>query len=61
MVGQSEMIGRHALRLTWERKLEELKIGKSVEITVPHLRPQNVDRAWGQIVLTKTEAIDVQP
>ncbi len=55
------MIGRHALRLTWERKLEELKIGKSVEITVPHLQPQNVDRAWGQIVLTKTEAIDVQP
>lgn len=61
IIGQSEMLGRHMLRLTWERKLDELAIGKSVEVTVPHLQPKAVDRAWGQIVLTKTEAIDVQP
>ncbi len=61
IVGQSELLGRQVLRLTWERKLDELAIGKSVEVTVPHLQPKAVDRAWGQIVLTKTEAIDVQP
>ena len=61
LTGQSEMIGRQVLRLTWERKLDELTIGKSVAITVPHLQPKAVDRAWGQIVLTKAEAIDVQP
>lgn len=61
ITGQSEMIGRQLLRLTWERKLDELAIGKSVEVAVPHLQPKGVDRAWGQIVLTKTEAIDVQP
>ncbi len=61
ITGQSEMIGRQVLRLTWERKLDELTIGKSVEVAVPHLQPKAVDRAWGQIVLTKTEAIDVQP
>ena len=61
IIGQSEMLGRQMLRLTWERKLDELAIGKSVEVAVPHLQPKAVDRAWGQIVLTKTEAIDVQP
>lgn len=61
LTGQSEMIGHQVLKLTWERKLDELAIGKSVEVAVPHLQPKGVDRAWGQIVLTKTEAIDVQP
>ncbi len=61
LTGQSEMLGRQMLRLTWERKLDELEIGKSVEVAVPFLQPKGVDRAWGQIVLTKTEAIDVQP
>jgi hypothetical protein len=61
ITGETELIGQQIVQFTWERKLEQLEVGKSVEWDVPHLKPMNVDRAWGQIVLTKTESIDVQP
>ena len=61
LTGQSELIGRHIISRSWEQKTDELSIGKSIEVSVPHLKPMNVDRAWGQIVLTKTESLDVQP
>jgi hypothetical protein len=59
LTGESEMIGDGKIELTWEKKIEKLDIGKSVELAVPHLRPREVDRAWGQIVLVKSETIDV--
>jgi hypothetical protein len=57
--GESELFGDQVLVLSWERRLEELEIGKPVEMPVPRLIPAAVDRAWGQIVLAKTETIDV--
>lgn len=61
--GESELFGKGGIHLTWEDEanLAKLEIGKSVEIAVPRLRPAAVDRAWGQIVLTKAETIDVEP
>ena len=59
--GESELIGKHVVQFTWERKLEQLEVGKSLNVDVPHLKPMAVDRAWGQIVVTKTESLDVQP
>ena len=59
--GESELNGQTVIKLVWERKLEKLEIGKSVDLELPHLRPIDVDRAWGQIVLSKAETIDVQP
>ena len=59
--GEREFIGSIPIRLLWERKLEKLDVGKSVDVTMPRLVPQAADRAWGQVVLTKAETIDVQP
>lgn len=58
--GETEFAGTATIHLSWERKLDKLEVGKSVELAIPHLRPEQVDRAWGQIVLTKAEAMDVQ-
>ncbi len=57
----TEFLGSVAIRLTWETKINALEIGRSVELQVPRLVPRGVDRAWGQIVLAKAEAIDVAP
>ncbi|MCX7591650.1 MAG: hypothetical protein N2255_08490, partial [Kiritimatiellae bacterium] len=59
--GEKEFFGTIQLQLRWESKLEKLDVGKSVLIGVPRLMPAKVDRAWGQIVLIKAEAIDVVP
>jgi hypothetical protein len=59
--GETEFMGARHINLTWEKKTEKLDVGKSVEIDIPRLRPMNVDRAWGQIVLAKSETIDVRP
>ncbi len=59
--GETELIGNHVVRLAWERKLNQLEVGKSVTVAVPYIKPVAVDRAWGQIVLTKTESLDVLP
>jgi len=58
--GESEMLGQFSLQLSWERRLEKLEVGKSVDLNIPHLQPRDVDRAWGQIVLVKAETIDVK-
>ncbi|MBL8829153.1 MAG: hypothetical protein JNM18_19375 [Planctomycetaceae bacterium] len=60
LTGQGEFLGSVAIKLRWEQPLEEFDVGKSVDIAVPHVQPKNVDRAWGQIVLTKAEGIDLQ-
>ncbi len=61
MTGESELLGAQRIRLTWNQKVDELAVGKSVDIVVPRIVPMDVDRAWGQIVVTKTETLDVQP
>jgi hypothetical protein len=58
--GEAELAGSVVIRLAWERKIDKLDVGKSVEVSIPRLRPSEVDREWGQIVLTKAETIDVQ-
>ena len=59
--GQAELIGNGKIELVWEKKIDHLDVGKSVEIGIPRLIPRGVDRAWGQIVLAKAETLDVQP
>ncbi len=61
IAGQSELIGRHIFSLTWEKKLDELAVGKTLEIELPKLEPKNADITWGQIVISKAETLDVQP
>ncbi len=59
--GETEFMGKRVIRLRWEDKIPTLDIGKPVQFSVPRLAPREVDRAWGQIVLTKAESIDVAP
>jgi hypothetical protein len=57
--GESELLGDGRIELAWERKLDKLDVGATVPLAIPRLKPQEVDRAWGQIVLAKTESIDL--
>lgn len=59
--GETELIGPQVIKLNWERKLEQLDVGKSLQVAVPSLKPIGVLRAWGQVVVTKTESLDVLP
>ena len=59
--GESELLGEVVVKLAWEQKIDELQIGKSIQLKVPHLRPKNVASASGQIIVTKSETIDVGP
>ncbi|MBU4270948.1 MAG: hypothetical protein KKA28_03650 [Planctomycetes bacterium] len=59
--GDAEFLGKGKIKLSWEKKIEKLDVGKSVELTMPRLIPREVDRAWGQIALVKSETIDVHP
>lgn len=58
--GETELAGTVQIRLGWEKKLDELAVGKTVEFALPQLEPVSVDRAWGQIVWTKAETLDVR-
>ena len=60
LAGESELLGSGKIDLSWEKNIEKLDVGKSVTLPVPYLKPRDVDRAWGQIVLVKSETIDVQ-
>jgi hypothetical protein len=57
--GEAELIGTHQIELVWEKKIDKLDLGKSSELAIPRLIPQGADQAWGQIVLTKAETLDV--
>ena len=59
--GETELMGSGQFTLHYEKPIEKLGIGKPVDLPMPYLKPRNVDRAWGQIVLVKSELIDVQP
>ncbi len=59
--GEAELIGDQVVTLVWERKLDQLEVGKSLQLSLPSIKPAGVDRAWGQIVITKAESLDVVP
>ncbi len=61
LTGDNEFFGKHEVRYTWEEKIEDLPLGESTEVAVDRLIPASVDRASGQIVLTKSETIDIRP
>lgn len=57
--GETELIGGGKIELLWEKKLDKLDVGATLPLAIPRLKPMDVDRTWGQIVLTKTETIDL--
>ncbi len=59
--GESAFLGNRQLTLQWESPSKELEVGGSLEFRVPQLRPHGADRAWGQVVLTKAESLDIHP
>jgi hypothetical protein len=59
LAGESEFLGNVVLTLSWETPLDKLEVGANSTFNLPHLKPKLVDRAWGQIVLMKAEAIDL--
>ncbi len=59
--GETELVGNHVVVLSWEQKLPQLEVGKSVDVDILPLKPLAIDRAWGQIVVSKAESLDVQP
>lgn len=61
LISESEFSGQHTATFQWERKIDQLEVGKTIQIAVPVLKPRNVDRAWGQIVLAKAETLDIRP
>ena len=58
--GEAELIGKGKIELVWEKKIDKLDLGKSVDSTCRGWCPATCDRAWGQIVLAKAETLDVQ-
>jgi hypothetical protein len=58
---ESEMLGAVEVQLAWEQKVDELSLGGSQSIAMPRLVPRAVDRAVGQIVISKSESIDIEP
>ena len=59
LAGENELIGSGRIELVWQIKIEKLVVGQSEELVVGRLIPMGVDRAWGQIVLAKSETIDI--
>lgn len=57
----SEFKGSRWIILKWEAELSSLGVGRPVDFTVPEIRPHGVDQAMGQIVLVKSEQIDLRP
>lgn len=57
----TELLGEFTIRLTWEEPVSgDLDEGASLRVTVPHLQPRGADQAWGQIVVVKSENIEVR-
>ena len=61
LTSDNEFFGKHQIRFTWEEKVADLPLGKSADVDVARLIPADVDLSSGQIVLTESETIDVQP
>ncbi|HEX4148808.1 MAG TPA: hypothetical protein VHY20_07465, partial [Pirellulales bacterium] len=58
LAADREFFGSSQIHITWEQPLEKLAVGTSVSWNMPQLKPRLVNRAWGQIVLAKSESID---
>lgn len=58
---ESELIGTQQINLEWESPIDELGLGSSIDFAIPHLKPRGVDRATGQIIITKSDSIDLFP
>jgi hypothetical protein len=59
---KSSLFGTGVLELTWEDELAQPEIGKSLSIDIPRLLPkkqQPADRVWGQIIVSKSQGIDI--
>ncbi|MDR2440208.1 MAG: hypothetical protein LBE12_12690 [Planctomycetaceae bacterium] len=59
---KSSLFGTGMLELTWEDELTQPEIGKSLTIDIPKLlpkKPQPSDRIWGQILVSKSQSIDL--
>ena len=59
--GEGELLGQLVIPLTWEEVVPELAVGESGEYPLPVLTPRGVDRAWGQILISKAETLDIRP
>lgn len=55
----SDFLGNGQFTLSWEEELKQLDVGKKVTITVPRLQPRNVDRSFGQILISKAPTLDL--
>ncbi len=60
LTGDNEFLGQLQFTLTWEQSTQELGVGKSASYDIPSLQPKDVDRAWGQVVVSKAETLDVR-
>jgi hypothetical protein len=58
---EGDFFGNATIQLWWEDRQSDLAVGQSAEYSMPVLRPADVDRAWGQVVLAKAETLDIQP
>ncbi|MDR2172150.1 MAG: hypothetical protein LBP59_18550 [Planctomycetaceae bacterium] len=48
--------------INWEDAIPQPEIGKSINIEIPRLTPQKqqpADRLWGQIIISKSESVDL--
>lgn len=61
LTGENEFFGGNTIHFEWQREIKNLTLGESVDVSVAQLKPANVDRSTGKIVLTKSETIDVRP
>jgi hypothetical protein len=57
--GENELLGTHEAKLSWDLELGDLPVGQAVPISIPQIKPMNVDRSWGQIVASKAETIEI--
>jgi len=55
----AEFLGESDIGLTWETPMVGLDVGSQRTLEIPRLVPREVDRAWGQVVLRKAEALDI--
>jgi len=60
LIADTPWIGERTVQLGWTARLSGLEIGKSVQIELPRLIPRDTDRSWGQIVLNRTDSLDIQ-
>jgi hypothetical protein len=59
--GDAEFFGPITLVLTWDETLPALEVGKSLTLDVPWLQPQGAERSWGQILVSRSETMDIHP